>query len=164
MSTSNSATLPNEYLPLLKVGKVITYPIVTVMVTCIIYGFYVLLFGLCVYVLQRGDVHHRKLYTTWTSLLFLLSTSMVVVETVYELHESSVRYLFVKDHDDRGIKDNEAGHDNLKIALYILSYVVLILANAVADSILIHRCYVTWGSRRRVAVPLAILSCAISGI
>ncbi|KAJ8088170.1 hypothetical protein PM082_013721 [Marasmius tenuissimus] len=87
---------------------------------------------------------------------------MVIVETMYKQHKSSVIYLSIKDDNHQGIGDYEAGHDKLKIALYILSYIILILANAVADSILIHRCYVTWGSRRHVAVPLAILSCAIT--
>ncbi|KAK1217713.1 hypothetical protein PQX77_019633 [Marasmius sp. AFHP31] len=37
MSTSNS-TIPEESLSLLQVGKVITFPIVTVMAACIVYG------------------------------------------------------------------------------------------------------------------------------
>ncbi|KAK1217709.1 hypothetical protein PQX77_019629 [Marasmius sp. AFHP31] len=118
MSTSNSTTLPlDEYQALPRVGEVITHPIFTIMVTCIVYGFYVLLFGICTCILQRGKLHHRKLYMAWTSVLFLLSTSMVVVETMYKLHESSVRYLSVKDHDYQGIHDYEAGRDQPKIVL-----------------------------------------------
>ncbi|KAJ8088147.1 hypothetical protein PM082_013698 [Marasmius tenuissimus] len=155
MSTSNT-TFPDEYLPLLGVGQVITVPIVTVMVMYIVYGFYVLLFGLCMYVLRRGRLRHRNLYMSWTSMLFLLSTLSVIVETIYVLHRSSVRYLFVKNHHTQLDLD----HDMMGAALYISGIVLLILSNVVAESVLIHRCYVIWGFKKRVAFSLALTSCA----
>ncbi|KAJ8088159.1 hypothetical protein PM082_013710 [Marasmius tenuissimus] len=160
MSMSNSTGLPDEYSSLLEVGYVIVFPIVTIMVMCIVYGFYVLLFGLCIYVLQRSGIHRRKVYIAWASILFSLSTSMVVVETLFELHQSSLIYLSVKADNYQGI--HEVEHNKTMDARYIFSSILLILANAVADSMLIHRCYVTWGSKKRVAVPLVFLSCAIT--
>ncbi|KAJ8088154.1 hypothetical protein PM082_013705 [Marasmius tenuissimus] len=140
MSMSNSTTLPDE------VGYVIVFPIVTIMVMCIVYGqshylqieigvksrplhlgFYVLLFGLCVYVLQRSGIHRRKVYMAWASILFSLSTSMVVVETLSQLHQSSLIYLSVKADNHQGI--DEVEHNKTIDVRYIFSSILLILAN-----------------------------------
>ncbi|KAJ8088144.1 hypothetical protein PM082_013695 [Marasmius tenuissimus] len=163
MSTTNF-TLPDGVLPLLQVEKVITFPIVTVLVMCIVYGFYVLLFGLCVYVLRRSDILHRELYTICISILFLLSTSVVVMRTTMALHSSSVTYLSVRNNDYQGLREYFIGHDKSKLVLYVLEGISLILANLVADFMLIHRCYVIWQSKKRVALPLVSISCAITEV
>ncbi|KAJ8088173.1 hypothetical protein PM082_013724 [Marasmius tenuissimus] len=158
----SNSTLFDRYLPLLQVGQVITLPVVTVLVMCIVYGFYVLLFGLCVYVLQRGEIHRRKLYITWTSILFLLSTSTVVAEMMLALNASTVKYVSVKDNNLRALQEFSLGHNRMSVVLRTLIWILCILANIVADSMLIYRCYVIWGSRKYLAVPLAILSCGIN--
>jgi len=140
MSLESNTTIPDQYLPLLEAGQVITFPIVTVLVSLLALilslhaylwpvigdvhrirsvpgflvgtgksisslssGFYVLLFGLCIYVLRQGGLH-RKLYISWTSALFVLSTFMVIVETTLQLHSSTGAYLFVKDRAQRSLK------------------------------------------------------------
>ncbi|KAK1231599.1 hypothetical protein PQX77_005277 [Marasmius sp. AFHP31] len=149
MSTSN-ATLP-------AVEEVITLPIATVLVMCIVYGFYALLFGLCIYVLRRGESHCRNPYITCTSFLFLLSTFTVIVETMRLQHESNAKYLSVKD---RLTGNHDSRYDKTTADLYTLRSVLLVLSNIVADSLLIHRCYVIWGSKKRIALPLVLVSCA----
>ncbi|KAJ8075339.1 hypothetical protein PM082_019798 [Marasmius tenuissimus] len=155
-------TFPDEYSPLLQVRQVVEYPIVTVLVMCIIYGFHILLFGLCVYVLRRGTIRRRNLYMAWTSILFMLATSSVIVETMLVLRSSSVRYLSVKNHDYQGVYEQSIGQERHGLFLYTLTRILYILANIVADSMLIYRCYVVWGSKKRVVIPLATVSVAIS--
>ncbi|KAG7095103.1 hypothetical protein E1B28_005890 [Marasmius oreades] len=133
MSTTNSSIQDS---PQLQVRSVIVFPIVTVMVMCVTYGLYIALFALCIYILRQGKIRYQTFYIWSLTALFVMSTSMVAVETVEALLESVVEF----------------------------SVILPILANLSADSILIQRCYIIWGSRNRVLIPLIVVSFATNVI
>ncbi|KAF9256850.1 hypothetical protein L218DRAFT_965956 [Marasmius fiardii PR-910] len=157
MSTANSS----EYASLLEVGQVVIFPVVTVLVMSIIYGFYIALFSLCIYLLRQGNMRHQTPYVWSTVTLFVIASAMVAAETTYELQKSIVAFTSAKTRDILPLL-SYLTHDKLKTIIVVLILILPILANIIADFILIHRCYVAWGSAKRILVPLVLTSCAVN--
>ncbi|KAF9256825.1 hypothetical protein L218DRAFT_172215 [Marasmius fiardii PR-910] len=139
-----STTIPSQYLPLFEVLNVIVSPIVTVMVMFIVYGSYIALFALCVYLLRQGEGRFRTLYFSSVAVLFVISTSMVVVETAKELQESVMLFKSVRTQDFLPFLKFTT-HDTTKTIIYAFYLILPVAANAAADFILIHRCYAVTG-------------------
>ncbi|KAJ8075337.1 hypothetical protein PM082_019675 [Marasmius tenuissimus] len=116
----STTAVPSEYTLLLDAHQVVVYPQVTLLTVYLLYGVYILLFGLCVHILRYGPIfHYRKLYLTSTILLFFLSSTTVAVS--FSIFNATPTY---------GIK--------------LFAYTA---ANAIADSVLIHRCHVAWSDK-----------------
>ncbi|KAI3608467.1 hypothetical protein WG66_000915 [Moniliophthora roreri] len=115
-----------------------------------VYGLYVLLFGAAVYLMRsRQQCDERlnwNLYLSLTVILFVFSTVYVVIETVSLVRDSIICFTAVKTRDYEPLVDYWA-HDNYKTASAIT-----------AEAMLIHRCYLIWDSRERVALPLVVAS------
>ncbi|KAG7092857.1 hypothetical protein E1B28_009172 [Marasmius oreades] len=150
-----------QYLPLLDVGQVIIYPIVTVTVMCIAYGFYIALFSRCIQLLRHDGVSRRSLYVWSTVTLFVMSTGMVAVEITKVLQQSVVEFTSAKTRDFLPLY-NFATHDTHKIITIAFGSTLPIIANAAADFILIHRCYVVWGFKKRILIPVIVASFAVN--
>ncbi|KAF9259811.1 hypothetical protein L218DRAFT_989919 [Marasmius fiardii PR-910] len=158
-----STNIPSQYLPQFDVLNVIVFPIVTVMVMFIVYGFYIALFALCVYLLRQGEGRFRTLYFSSVAVLFVISTSMVAVETAQELQESVVLFKSVRTQDFLPFLKFTT-HDTTKTIIYAFRCILPVAANAAADFILIHRCYAVWGSTKRILVPLILASFVVNVI
>ncbi|EEB96992.1 hypothetical protein MPER_03778, partial [Moniliophthora perniciosa FA553] len=93
-------------LSLLSVQRVLVLPIVTLLITYLLYGFYILLFGICVYMMRGrqavGERLYRNMYLSLTVILFVLTTVFIVDYTiVIVLSESIVYFTVVKTRDSR---------------------------------------------------------------
>ncbi|KAI3618211.1 hypothetical protein WG66_005615 [Moniliophthora roreri] len=150
----------------LSTTSTIVFPIANLSVLYFVYGFYVLLFGTCVYIMlrrQKDDERpNHKLYLWISVILFVLSTVFVVVYTISLVSGSIIRFNAVKTQDYLPLvlhltRDVE---NTIIISLQLL---VTVLLNIAADYMLIHRCYVIWDSKKRVALPLIIASVIING-
>ncbi|ESK89059.1 hypothetical protein Moror_5334 [Moniliophthora roreri MCA 2997] len=151
----------------LSTTSTIVFPIANLSVLYFVYGFYVLLFGTCVYIMlrrQKDDERpNHKLYLWISVILFILSTVFVVVYTISLVSGSIIRFNAVKTQDYLPLvlhltRDVE---NTIIISLQLL---VTVLLNIAADYMLIHRCYVIWDSKKRVALPLIIASVIINAL
>ncbi|KAK7032482.1 hypothetical protein VNI00_013050 [Paramarasmius palmivorus] len=155
-------TVEGQVLTFLTVGNIIIEPISTLSVMFFIYGVYAILFGICIRILcRRQGRPNLNLYLFWTITLFALTTVANVLETFDYIQEASREF--------QGALTREyypvwvyLHHDTLKSTLYSMLNGLWIVTNITADSMLIHRCYVIWGSRKRVALILGVLSLAIN--
>ncbi|KAJ8088137.1 hypothetical protein PM082_013688 [Marasmius tenuissimus] len=137
-----------ELSPLLEAFHVIVYPQITLLISYLIYGAYVLLFALCVYTLRRGPVfYHQTPYMTCTILLFVLSSIMIVVVTIQILYQSLIEFNTAKSQDYQKL-DKHVIRDNLITIVIVLGCFIQIAANVLADSVLIHRCHIVWNNKR----------------
>ncbi|KAJ8088134.1 hypothetical protein PM082_013685 [Marasmius tenuissimus] len=82
---------------------------------------------------------------------------MVVVVTVFRTQEAALEYNFATTREERPFI-HYALDVEPKLAYYTLYFAVPPLANIVAECMLIHRCYLIWGRKKRVAIPLVLLS------
>uniref|UniRef100_A0A0W0FV92 Integral membrane protein n=1 Tax=Moniliophthora roreri TaxID=221103 RepID=A0A0W0FV92_MONRR len=142
------------------IQSVLLSPFISVGLILFLLGFYVLLFGMVVYfLLTRQNMINRKLHLGWVIVLFALSVSatlfgagVILRETALAFHAASTQdlnpleeWIFVPLKASRSVPE-------------ALSGILYVLANCIADSILLYRCFVIWESRKRVIiVPLLVL-------
>ncbi|ESK93816.1 hypothetical protein Moror_13066 [Moniliophthora roreri MCA 2997] len=140
----------------------IIFPLTTLSTMYLVYGVYASLFGACVCLLRRRDERQsRQLYFFWIVLLFLLSTIFVVTQTVVSVLDTVVYFTAIKTRDYSPARKH---FSNTGIAaVRSITYLTPILLNLVAETMLIHRCYLIWGSRKWVACPL-IMASAITNV
>ncbi|KAJ8088127.1 hypothetical protein PM082_013678 [Marasmius tenuissimus] len=152
----------DELLTMLDAGKVVGSPIATLTTTYFFYGLYTVLVMLCVPLLMRDRFENRRFYLFSTLLLFAICTIMVIDVTIISIQQAYLQYDFAKTKDWRPYVDYLM-YNRPKLALYAGYAAIPALANIIAEAMLIHRCYIIWGRRKRVAIPLVILS-AISSL
>ncbi|KAK1231499.1 hypothetical protein PQX77_005384 [Marasmius sp. AFHP31] len=155
--SSSRQELIDEILPLLDTDRVVVFPIATLTATYFVYGLYIILTILCVSLLMRDRFDNRRFYLISTLLLFAICTIMVIDVTVFRTHEACLEYYFATSKDGQPYMDYVM-YNKAKLAYYTGYFAVPPLANIVAETMLIHRCHIIWGRRKRVAIPLIILS------
>ncbi|KAF9262541.1 hypothetical protein L218DRAFT_903449 [Marasmius fiardii PR-910] len=137
------------------VGRVAIEPIITLSIQFFAYGFYVLLFGICIRVLlKRENRSNKRLFLSWSIALFILATVSAGCETFRFIWKTVVEYAAVKTGDETGLIEfyTRNVQKNIMDGFF---FSLFILTNLVADSILMYRCYILWGSRKLVIlVPI----------
>ncbi|EEB89097.1 hypothetical protein MPER_12850 [Moniliophthora perniciosa FA553] len=160
-------TLSDELGVYTTANEVIVFPISTLSVMYSIYGFYVLLFGVCFHMMRRqgpdGEQLNASLYLWLAIILFLLTTIFVVAYTMSQIHQTLVFFAAAKTGDYERLAQYLT-RDVEKTALLSLKQIISVLLNIAAEYMLIHRCYGIWGSKKRVAVPLIIASILSNGL
>ncbi|KAK7045813.1 hypothetical protein VNI00_007217 [Paramarasmius palmivorus] len=159
---STSSTIPAGLAELLTVTRIVVYPLTTLSLMYFVYGFYLLLFGTCMYMFHRktktdDQLPNSKLYLTLTVILFLLATTFVGDYTGLLVNQTIIHFTAVRTGDYGPLieymEDNER-----KTIFYAIEIIVPVLINITADCMLVHRCYTIWSSRKRVGFPLIFLS------
>uniref|UniRef100_A0A0W0G636 Uncharacterized protein n=1 Tax=Moniliophthora roreri TaxID=221103 RepID=A0A0W0G636_MONRR len=155
------SSLEEALAPYLSVQMTIVGQISSLSAMYFFYGFYVLLFCACVYMMlqrQPDDDHpNRGLYLSLTVILFMFSTVFVVVYTIDLVHGSIVSFTAVKTREYEPLLDFLT-HDVERTTLFCLELLFYAFVNIAAEFMLIHRCYLIWGSNKRVALPLIVAS------
>ncbi|KAJ8088135.1 hypothetical protein PM082_013686 [Marasmius tenuissimus] len=151
-----------ELLGVLTTKRVVGFPIASFSVTYCFYGMYMVLVILCVSLLRHDQFDNRRFYLISTLLLYAICTIMVVNVTIFRARETALEFQLATTKNPEPFLQY-AIYDEAKSAYYTLYYVVPPLANTVAGVMLIHRCYLVWGRKKRIAIALAILS-SISGL
>ncbi|KAI3599206.1 hypothetical protein WG66_013425 [Moniliophthora roreri] len=126
-----------------------------------VYGLYTALFIFYIRILcdSRGRNQTKTLYFWPTIVLFFLATLVVIGETIYR---SIYMYITFKALQTKHFEAliTFLRHDPRKTTGIAFTNICAVLLNAVADYILIHRCYVIWGFRKRISIPLITASIA----
>uniref|UniRef100_A0A0W0FND3 Uncharacterized protein n=1 Tax=Moniliophthora roreri TaxID=221103 RepID=A0A0W0FND3_MONRR len=162
-----SSQIPEELSDFFSVENEIVMPISTLSAMYFVYGFYVLIFGSCVFTMrarQRSeDRLNGNLYLSLATILFILCTVVVVSRTIVTVRQSITYFTSLKTGDYEA-SITYLVHDTEKTVTFGLEVICNVLLNITADCMLIHRCYVIWSFKKRVAVPLIILSVATNAI
>ncbi|KAI3618085.1 hypothetical protein WG66_005660 [Moniliophthora roreri] len=156
-----SSSTPEELAPSLSAPHIIVFPIVSLSVMYFVYGFYTLLFGTCIYMMRSRQKENEQLnwnlYLVLTVALFIFSTAFVIVYTTYMVYGAIVAFTAVKTQDYEPFMDYLT-HNAENIITDFLQMLLSILLNITAECMLIHRCYLIWGSKKRIAIPLIVAS------
>ncbi|KAK7028072.1 hypothetical protein VNI00_015023 [Paramarasmius palmivorus] len=150
--------------PFLTVEQVVILPITTLSVMYLVYGIYIVFSGQCIHELVvNRDRPNRRLYLGWTISLFVMITITDAFFTVNYVQQTIYDFNAAKTGDLIPLLDFNL-HNSLKTATNGIINPLTILINTTADSMLIHRCFVIWGARKRIGLPLAVLSFLINGV
>ncbi|KAJ8075487.1 hypothetical protein PM082_021117 [Marasmius tenuissimus] len=141
----------------------------TIIIRCIatlssmflVFGMYVIIFGLSIKILwHRRESHASKAYTRWIIALFVLTT----------IYNASAVWLYTEDtlYAFNGVKTNEiyiprfesaSGRNSrskfsAQIGLFAFSGGII---GYIYDYLMVHRCYVIWGYSKRILYPFVII-------
>ncbi|KAK1221602.1 hypothetical protein PQX77_015615 [Marasmius sp. AFHP31] len=132
--------------PYLTVQSVIVKPIATLSLMFLIYGMYTIIFGLCMHVL-----HQRRscsgLYPVCTVLLFAFASLYVALYAYGIAHESVIEFDAAKMQDLEPFARYMVQGDSIEFLWGTSTDLLYPLMNILADIMLVHRCYILWGSR-----------------
>ncbi|KAG7088994.1 hypothetical protein E1B28_012940 [Marasmius oreades] len=142
--------------------QVVILPIATLSAIFLVYGVYAIIFGLCIQILHRRKQSQLGLYRICTIVLFILASIRVVLDTYGYTRQAIIDFLAAKTRDYEPL-DNYLGDDGQITWLSIVNNVAVCM-NVVADLMLIHRCYILWGSRRVLLYTLGAVTIAINCI
>ncbi|KAJ7227970.1 hypothetical protein B0H12DRAFT_234324 [Mycena haematopus] len=124
----------------------------------LLYALYVILFLYSVRTLRR-NLPSRKFLVATTWIMFLLATAgtgIVVSTTGISMR---IVYLLVQ-----GYTDGSARLLSVYQSLALGQDIILAVNNLVTDLLFLHRCYVIWGSRKRILVlPVIMILATVVG-
>ncbi|THU96501.1 hypothetical protein K435DRAFT_797254 [Dendrothele bispora CBS 962.96] len=139
-------------------------PIISLSLTLTVFGFYTFLFGLSTYFLLKHQfILRRQLHLVWTTFtstgpMFLASKTLGKSGKFYEysVMDAVVFYntLRTQNLDQFNIYITQDKTQTIFTGLALTCFVV---ANCITDSVLIHRCYIVWGSRKWI-ISLPVLA------
>uniref|UniRef100_A0A0W0G8D3 Uncharacterized protein n=1 Tax=Moniliophthora roreri TaxID=221103 RepID=A0A0W0G8D3_MONRR len=175
-------TIEETLEPFLSVRNILVEPISTLCFMFFIYGLYVVIFTICVYVLtRRAERPNRGLYLTCIITLFVLITACNTVVTVVYIDQSIVEFTAAKTRKYRAVLKLLTGQTTITRLGSVIPELFPVLINIVADFMLvrtsysvrndsdqhhrqIHRCHIIWGSRKRIGIPLFLVSFVVNAI
>ncbi|THU94702.1 hypothetical protein K435DRAFT_798677 [Dendrothele bispora CBS 962.96] len=123
-------------------------PFISLSLTLTVFGFYTFLFGLSTYFLLKHQfIFRRQLHLVWTTLSFVISTLGALLNVSSSVMDAVVFYdtLRTQNLDRFNIYITQ---DKTQTIITGLALTCFVVANCITDSVLIHRCYIVWGSRK----------------
>ncbi|KAJ7504909.1 hypothetical protein B0H11DRAFT_2221097 [Mycena galericulata] len=121
----------------------------------LLYALYVVLFIFSLYTLHQRKPAALKFLRVTSWLTFVLATCGILIVITTTGISMRMNYLLV-----RGSTDTAARLLSLYHALALAQDVILAVNNLVTDLLLLYRCYVIWGSRRRILVVPGLMMLA----
>ncbi|KIK50663.1 hypothetical protein GYMLUDRAFT_438082 [Collybiopsis luxurians FD-317 M1] len=145
-------------------GIALVAPIISLSLALTILGIYIFLFGLTSYHLgSQAGVQHRQLQFVWITSLFLISALGALSNVSSGILDAVILYNTLRSQDVgpflHYVEQNET-----QTALVGVAYTCLIVANSMADAVLIHRIYLVWGSKKAVLILPILASLAINSV
>uniref|UniRef100_A0A0W0FNE4 Uncharacterized protein n=1 Tax=Moniliophthora roreri TaxID=221103 RepID=A0A0W0FNE4_MONRR len=131
---------------------------VSVSLMLFLLGFYVLLFGLVVYFLcVRQTSAKRRLHLWWTTMLFVLSFSSAVLNAAEQINTAVLGFQAATTQDFDALINWVTVNSDANKALEIVPTILYLLANCIADMILVYRCFVLWESMRHIFIVAIVV-------
>ncbi|KAK1228016.1 hypothetical protein PQX77_008958 [Marasmius sp. AFHP31] len=150
--------------PLLTVQTIVAQPIATLTSMSLVYGMYIIVFVLSVdifYRQQKTGVRNR-LYLVCSVSLFALGTVYFVSTMIGVARQTVIGFRATKSRDLEPLW-RYVQHDTGANACVTMAALTSAIMNALADIMLIHRCYIVWGSKKVLLYPLSfsafVLNC-----
>ncbi|KAJ7272281.1 hypothetical protein C8J57DRAFT_279925 [Mycena rebaudengoi] len=117
-----------------------------------LYAFYVVLFLYSIHTLRRRSPAARQVLLVAAWIMFLLGTCGALIAIISASVAMRMIYLLVQ-----GSTKTSVHLINVYHALALTQDVILAINNLVTDLVFLYRCYVIWGSHRKIIVLPAIL-------
>ncbi|KAI3602620.1 hypothetical protein WG66_009226 [Moniliophthora roreri] len=111
-------------------------------------GAFIVSFGICTNILLKRRKGHYQYHLLATAILFILVSANFLVDMILDV----ALFCFYSSPDD--------GYDRCwepTTRFFDASYETALASSLVSDAILLWRCYVVWGKRRRIVILPAFL-------
>ncbi|KAK1224367.1 hypothetical protein PQX77_012728 [Marasmius sp. AFHP31] len=160
---SSQDSLEETVAPFLTLRGVIVLPIATLLSELLIYGMYMIIFGLCMYICYHQDSTGLRFYLVCTILLFATASVYVALDILGTTRQAVIEFHAAKTQDFNPLI-KYLYQDTLKTVWAATTSFAAMFMNALADVMLIHRCYVLWGFSKIVLFTLGSVGIILNGI
>ncbi|ESK85317.1 hypothetical protein Moror_5999 [Moniliophthora roreri MCA 2997] len=113
---------------------------ITAVVQALFYGVYILLFGICLHILLKKKKGCYKYHLLATTVLFLLASINMLLYVIGDVATSLC------------VSGAESKCWFPTVRFYDAEYETALASSAVADAILLWRCYTVWGRQRKIII------------
>uniref|UniRef100_A0A0W0GAL5 G protein-coupled receptor n=1 Tax=Moniliophthora roreri TaxID=221103 RepID=A0A0W0GAL5_MONRR len=161
---SNSSVTEEDIAPFNSIATILVQPMANLTVMFYVYGIYTVLFIISLHILiHQQDRPNRVLYMFFTIALFTLTSAYIIVTTFVYAQQATLGFTFTKNQDWASFLAY-LEHDNAKTIMDGFAFILPPCLVTMADLMLLHRCYVIWGSSKWIAFPFIfmVVSLAIS--
>ncbi|ESK87377.1 hypothetical protein Moror_11685 [Moniliophthora roreri MCA 2997] len=160
---SNSSITEEDIAPFNTITTILVQPMANLTVMLYVYGIYTVLFVISLQILIcQQDRPNRRLYIFFTTVLFTLNSLHNIVQILIVARQATLEFTFTKNQDWASFWAY-LKHDDVKTIMAGFEITLPLCLVITTDLMLLHRCYVIWGSSKWIAFPLifVILSLAI---
>ncbi|ESK86485.1 hypothetical protein Moror_9867 [Moniliophthora roreri MCA 2997] len=163
---SNSSVTEEDIGYFASTTNILVKPMANFTVMFYIHGIYTVLFIISLHILIcRQDRPNRVLYMLFTIVLFTLTSAYNAVQTFGYASQATLEFTFIRNQDWASFLAF-LQHNDAKTIILGFEMVLPLCLVTMADLMLLHRCYVIWGSSKWIAFPFIfmVLSLAICEI
>ncbi|THU97566.1 hypothetical protein K435DRAFT_796430 [Dendrothele bispora CBS 962.96] len=114
----------------------------------LLYGVYLVLFVTCMYIMAHKKGSVNRLHLTAIVALFVLATFGFIFGCIFTNLSIKIFAIGITVFKDVLLADISS----------VIMAGIYVLANIIADVILIHRCYKVWGAKKRIIIPPVLIS------
>uniref|UniRef100_A0A0W0FF70 Uncharacterized protein n=2 Tax=Moniliophthora roreri TaxID=221103 RepID=A0A0W0FF70_MONRR len=158
---SNSSVTEEDIAPFDSITTILVQPMADLTVMLYIYGIYTVLFIISLHILiHQQDRPNRALYMLFTIVLFTLTSANNIVWIFISAYQATLEFTFIKNRDWTSWLAY-LQHDNVKTISFFELILPLCLV-ITADLMLLHRCYIIWGSSKWIAFPIIFLMASLA--
>ncbi|ESK84574.1 hypothetical protein Moror_6097 [Moniliophthora roreri MCA 2997] len=154
---SNSSITEEDIAPFDSTTIILVWPLVDLTIMFYVYGIYTVLFIISLHILIRQqDRPNRVLYMFFTIALFILTSALIVLETFSYAYETTLLFKFTKNQDWASFLAYLYHNEAITIISGFEQILQLCLVT-IADLMLLHHCYVIWGSSKWIVFPFVFI-------
>jgi len=149
---------------LFSVQVALVAPIISFALSLALFGFYTLLFGLSFHFLYNStNISHRTLNLVWIVCLFVIASVGGLLSAISGIVDLVALYNALRSQDPTPL-EKFFTENTAETVMVGFEYTCLVLANCIADSVIIHRIYLVWGSRLWIVIPSVLASLVINTV
>ncbi|KAK1226998.1 hypothetical protein PQX77_010007 [Marasmius sp. AFHP31] len=161
---ADTENLEQKLEPYTTVQLVIVRPIATLSVLFLVYGMYVIIFGLSLNVLWRRRSNATlKQYMRCIIVLFVLTNIYDAATTSISISQTLVAFNAVKTKNYGPLQENLSGSSSSAAKLGLSTFSSLFIG-IIMDCFLVQRCYVLWGSKKMILYAFAFVVLVVDGM
>ncbi|KAI3616735.1 hypothetical protein WG66_017150 [Moniliophthora roreri] len=158
----SNSSVTEDVAPFTSTTNILVRPMASLTVMFYVYGIYTVLFIISLHILvHQQDCPNRVLYMFFTIALFTLTSAFIVLETFAYAYEATLWFTFTKNQDWASFLAY-LEHDKAKTIQVGFQVALPPCLVMIADLMLLHRCYVIWGSSKWIAFPFIFIMLSLA--
>ncbi|ESK87507.1 hypothetical protein Moror_2057 [Moniliophthora roreri MCA 2997] len=159
---SNSSVTEEDIAPFDSAAIILVKPMANLTVMFYVYGIYTVLFIISLHILiYRQHRPNRVLYMFFTIVLFTLTSALIVVKTFGYAYQATLMFTFTKNQDWASFLAY-LHHDNAITIMTGFEQILPLCLVTMVDLMLLHRCYVIWGSSKWIVFPFIFMMLSLA--
>uniref|UniRef100_A0A0W0GBN6 Integral membrane protein n=1 Tax=Moniliophthora roreri TaxID=221103 RepID=A0A0W0GBN6_MONRR len=153
----NSSVTEEDISPFDSTAFILVKPMASLTVMFYVYGIYTVLFIISLHILvHQQNRPNRVLYMFFTIVLFTLTSAYIVAKTFSYAYQATLLFTFTMNQDWASFLAYSY-HDNAMTITSGFTQILPLCLVTVVDLMLLHRCYVIWGSSKWIAFPFIFM-------